>query len=172
VEAMTVLISPILALIGTLGGALGGTYLGAWLQRKAAWDAQKSLRLERTVEKKTQPIADYLHYASVVLAYQPYIHEFGGLERLPKMIVALYEESVTSMFRAAGPSNVCVSMLADEELTDQMGKADFALRDLMSATDHDTNKKKLLRLCVSGNVAIGNAMACLERVQDRLIQGK
>jgi hypothetical protein len=171
VETMSTFISPILALVGTLGGALGGTWLGAHLQRKASEDAQRSLRLERTVEQKTQPITDYLHHASIVLGSQPHIHDVGGRENLPDSMRAVYDDSLTSMFRVQGPANVRVSMLGDEELTAKIRKANALMRDLGLAMQEEREINNLVDLWNSCGVAVANATASLEAVQERLIEG-
>jgi hypothetical protein len=152
--------------------ALFGAWLGAWLQRKATQDAQRSLRLERTVEERTQPIADYLHHATVVLSSQTHVHKAGAVQELPEPIKTAYEESVSCMYKAHGPAAVRASMLGNDEFSDKFAEAHALMIGLALAAQQDATEEDLATLWDACKVAIGNAMGCLEDVQERLAQSK
>jgi len=160
----------ILPLVATLCGTLGGTALGACLQRKASDHARRSMRLERAMEEKTQPISDYLHHASVLLGLEPHIADAGGLAGAPLPLRTVFEDSLTSMLTMQGPANVRVAMLDDKELRNRIGKAHALLGDLLQKIEGETPSEELAELWHQCIDAIADAQGRLDEVKEQAIR--
>ncbi len=168
VSAAAACLAPLLALIAALGGA----FLGAYLQRKSSEEARRSMRAERSVQEKAQPITDYLHHVSVLVSLQPYLRDLDEDEKAPGPIRHVFEDSLTSALRLQGPANVHVRMLDDKELLDKINKATALSEDLVSGVQSQKPIKQLTKLWIDCTDAITDAKARLEHVIEKATETK
>jgi hypothetical protein len=166
ISAAAACVAPLLA----LSAALGGAYLGAYLQRKASKETQRSIRAQRSTEEITQPISDYLHYASVVTDLEPHFADLGDGKKVSRPIQDVFEHSYTSMLGLEGPAVVHVVMLGDPELLD---KIEYVIQSSHNLTTAVGSEKQTLDLLMDLSskcvVAIADAKAWLEEVKKEAV---
>ena len=166
ISAGAACLGPFVALIA----ALFGTFLGAYLQRKASAEGQRTIRAQRHIEQKAEPISEYLHHASVVLGLQRELRPTGS-GKVPAPIRHVYERSLASMASLQGPANVHVVMLDDLELGQKVYDTGRLLMDLMKALENRRPDKELAQLFADCGLAIAGAKLRLDQVmqeaQDR-----